>query len=950
MNSPSSNSGGSASLTLPPPPHEFYLVLPDGSCIPATPKVCRIVMKQARGEARKQAKIKRHEKAVELQLALEDRAAARRLLQELAEIERDRIRYAAQLRVRVRPDKPDTRTAPVEKRLTLSPMPSCRSSSNNVPAASSWVIDDRGMRGVIWQQSYLGRKSPNFYRGAARDNWEYDVRDEAVLLDANGEPIILSNMGVDWVEIGAGWQAIEDASVRKNAKIQIRAIAPFDADMSQDEMTFALSHFCETVLAPLGLPYSAVIHKPSDKGDQRNFHPHLAFSLRPLRRIAPYVWEIADEVRGELDGKDGVQMLRHLWAHSMSEAAERARSNRRYTGLGYGARGLDLEGGEHLGEDRSAMVRRGEQVWAHERNRIKNARNAARRVIRDADQKIAALTALRDGLVARAEADRAGAMPARRLVRVDIDRRTRRSTSRTSSRTAVHGPTPRVPANRGEHSHKPRVASRSPDPSLSIESVAAVRARSTTLTASRPAGSIAQLVRSVEPAERTPLVTVHAELSGPRLTASKAPPREKPPLEAAAPAARRPVMKATTAPGRLSVERLASTGEDRAPDPVTQKSRDMLAAFARWRDAQTQEMAIEPSDKSHKAKAQSEPVGGDAPDQCEAATPIVPPATATTYRRRRAIARFTVRSTDRAETLATREWLEDNPRVSFDEAAALQLQQDAHLIAALRKMDAYVADFGSGWLELDPRVAVRLGIEDERLQRAHIQRELTAIRQEQRAVVADLAKEASERPLAFAEAANRFWPNDLDPTLLRRLDHWHARGSEGLSRDLFPIERAVREAHRRDQAARGAVVADRPPVANADAGLTAANQRGEPGYRPAARVEALGYLRIPPFTPRGTPSTSLVLLLRHAAEEPDDIVVGVGEPPLVSIRTPEMVENLLNQWRANDRVMRAVAETIARSKAAGRPDWPAEFARVIRPPDMKRVRPRPQRRDADRSR
>ncbi|MFX6011294.1 hypothetical protein ABTE87_21625, partial [Acinetobacter baumannii] len=81
------------------------------------------------------------------------------------------------------------------------------------------------------QQSYLGRKSADFYRGAARDNWEYDVRDEAVVLGPDGEPIIISNMGDDWVEIGVGWQAMEDASTRKNAKIQIRAIAPFDADM-----------------------------------------------------------------------------------------------------------------------------------------------------------------------------------------------------------------------------------------------------------------------------------------------------------------------------------------------------------------------------------------------------------------------------------------------------------------------------------------------------------------------------------------------------------------------------------------------------------------------------------------------------------------------------------------------------------------------------------------------
>ena len=85
MKSPASISGSSAGLAPPPPLPEFFLVLPDGSCTPATPETCRIIMKQARSEARKQAKIKRHEKAVELQMALEERAAARRREQELAE-------------------------------------------------------------------------------------------------------------------------------------------------------------------------------------------------------------------------------------------------------------------------------------------------------------------------------------------------------------------------------------------------------------------------------------------------------------------------------------------------------------------------------------------------------------------------------------------------------------------------------------------------------------------------------------------------------------------------------------------------------------------------------------------------------------------------------------------------------------------------------------------------
>lgn len=107
-------------------------------------------------------------------------------------------------------------------------------------------------------------------------------------------------------------------------------------------------------------------------------------------------------------------MLRHLWAWSMTEAAEASARRMTYTGLSYAARGLPLEGGEHLGEDRAAMVARGERVWAHEGNRIKAACNAQRLMLRDIDRKMAALTRLRDTLMA--EQDMPGTFVRQKLV------------------------------------------------------------------------------------------------------------------------------------------------------------------------------------------------------------------------------------------------------------------------------------------------------------------------------------------------------------------------------------------------------------------------------------------------------------------------------------------------------------------------------------------------------
>ncbi|MBC6436177.1 hypothetical protein FM036_45375 [Nostoc sp. HG1] len=357
------NSGSLNSVPVPGvEASTFDIVSRDGTCSPASENAIKRAMSQTRSAATTAARQRALEKARELQQKCEDRAAARSVMRELEQCDRDRHKLT-RFKVRKPPRKPVHDASPVRK--SSSGLAPRRAQKFHVPTPSSWVIDARGERGVTWQQQYVGRAGTEFYRGIARDRWEYDVRDEAVVRDELGQPMIISNMGDDWQEIGAGWQAIEDVSTRKNAKIMMRVIMPFDSEASIQEMRASVVHFCETVLEPLGLPYSATIHEPSAsrKADERNFHPHLSFSLRPMTRVAPYTFDISNAVRGELDGRDAVQTFRHLWAHSMTAAAKEAGRDMRYTGLSHAARGTGHEVGEHLGEARSDMVRRGDQLY-----------------------------------------------------------------------------------------------------------------------------------------------------------------------------------------------------------------------------------------------------------------------------------------------------------------------------------------------------------------------------------------------------------------------------------------------------------------------------------------------------------------------------------------------------------------------------------------------------------
>lgn len=999
-------------------------------------------MKHARSEARKQARIKRLEKAVELQMNLEDRAAARRLMQELAEIERDRIRWVGRFTVQVRPEKPASRTSPVKKRLMITPM-TIKSDHDTQRVASSWVIDDRGMRGVIWQQSYLGRKSQRFYRGAARDNWEYDVRDEAMLLDAQGEPIIISNMGDDWVEIGTAWQAMEDASTRKNAKIQIRAIAPFDADMSQREMVAALTHFCETILDPLGLPYSAVIHGSPEGGDERNFHPHLAFSLRPMRRIEPYCWEVADEVRGELDGKDGVQMLRHLWAHSMSDAAEKAQRNMRYTGLGYGARGLDLEPGTHLGEARAAMVARGGHVWAHERNRITSARNAARRAVHDADKKIAALTKIRDAALVSIAAEREGAKRVKRLTAVGSV--IAKAPLRSSERRRV-GPVPAIPAHaKRPAEHRPLVATGAirfvpkQHPSALVSSIVVERANtpakrllSTTRPPQRPASRLISytpagkfatpLTSSAPPAQRPRLSRSGAVCAAPptrmtiamahqqvdRLKAANSAPFAVQVLASSSPrpstSPAKPVLIpsaaiATDASFRANIDELllalgiarakrdkqeaAARRRAREADPdwiapfetdgaPTIALRDLLLTVARaptqlkiaedgrvdarraaepvrdlldnWREDAVHPLVCDVVARGNREGRDRWPAAiadlMEAHDRLRASESIRIPAEPISERSPSVRphdpigAGSALRKTQPAPTPAERatDTSAVPPRTSLSHAAAMQGDEDRARLDKLARIDAYVADYGGGRsLEIEYPARKAIGAEIDWLARSDVQQALAAIRAEQQRIVAATVGEADRRPLDFAKSGVSFWPRDLDPAHLARLDRW--ADDPGFQHDMFAVEQRIEAAHaQRDRDRRARKAARQQSVPPAKPSALIADGFGGLRDTPAPVCTDMGNgVRVAAFDQQtGKPTEQLLMLLKLAGEHPHKIVFAADAKLMAMPSAPALLATLLHGWRHDERIADLVTATVCASRTAGRAVWPAEIAAAVR--------------------
>ena len=881
MNLRSANSGGPATSPPPPAAIELEILLPDGSCIPATRSNARRVFKQARSAMLKARKARRNEIAAELQQNLEDRRAARGLLNELAGYERDRRRMAAVLRAKVRPEVASQQTSSIQKRS----IPFRSSVVIVAKPGSSWVLDDRGMRGVAYHQSYLSRKSSSFYRGAASDRWLYDVRDEAVVRDADDNVIWFSNLGDDIDEIAAAWQAVEDATTRGNGKIQIHIIVPLDADASPGEQAAALRHFCEHVLKPLDLPYSAVMHHAPEGGDQRNVHGHILTNLRPIDRIAPYTWAFADEIRGELDGKNGVQMLRHLWAHSASEAAEQFSRDMRYTGLSYAARGLPLEAGEHLGEARAAMVARGEGVWAHERNRIKSARNAQRMILLDLDRKMAALTAVRDTLVAdRQRATRLAQQPALAPTGSAIAPTLRAAVNRTSNRASA----------------LVRAA---------IDAVSAPSRLDTAVSGSAKTVPF-KLLRSSGPTTQASSV--------PRLVSFKVQPRPSrvpsdarevaPPSSAA-----RPALVPSTATSTSKVAGRTFLTRATARASVGQTMPAVLTSAVVDRDSRPPPAIVETM--------------RELLERIEMRQSTRPRDAATAaWLRRRILANKAAAADANPKSVATRLWFELNPLEPNTPAARQRaVARDRERLKRITAGRGYVTEKPNGILIQAIRTGSMPAPDQEWWEQDHIQRPLADLRRRQQEVMERALTQSRLATDQITATTLLRWTIDVSVEDRDRLRRWAEAPT--FSTDLINLSRRMAkppvggndQATLIEPAAQGAG-ANRIPD-----GFGGWRDMGPPVYIGAEQM-----LRLAPFDAPGKPSTPLLRLLHLASQHPGVIAVATDGRLMVESKAPAMLAPLLHGWRDDPAVAPLVWETVRLSRSAGRPAWPSDIAVAVR--------------------
>ncbi len=236
------------------------------------------------------------------------------------------------------------------------------------------MVDERGHVAVFFRVRYLGFKSKTWRAGLPADHALYILREDALerIGDDAIDSVPMSNMGKDAQEIAAGWRALEavEEGYRANAIVQHRIIWNLPHDLTPTERRALVEDFCQRTFGRLGLPWVAAIHTPDAKGDQRNYHAHICFSLRPCERTGDHEWSIAQEKVNGLTDPDGLKLMRALAAAHMNRACRAAGRPERFTHQTYKERGIDAQRQAHVGAAAMAAHERGEHVHVIARNAV----------------------------------------------------------------------------------------------------------------------------------------------------------------------------------------------------------------------------------------------------------------------------------------------------------------------------------------------------------------------------------------------------------------------------------------------------------------------------------------------------------------------------------------------------------------------------------------------------
>lgn len=309
------------------------------------------------------------ERARALDEELATARAMRRLRREMREWERAGVRRH---RIRVAPPPPRKPVA----RARNSSLTRLTRWTKALPTYRKVIVDRQGQRGIFLDIRYDAARTNR--TGVNRRRLAYQLRRDHAELYL-GEPVSLSNMGANADEILACADALESVNraARSNAKVGLNAIlqCPYELDAAGRG---AYLERVARLFDDMGVAYCMTLHEPDIEGDQRNYHVHIWWTLRAIERVGPYEWDIAEQLRTDLDGPLALRDLRRACADVATQTCRAHGHEVTFTHLSNAERGLTHRPVKKLGARKVRRARRGEIVADVEANRAIIADNEQR--------------------------------------------------------------------------------------------------------------------------------------------------------------------------------------------------------------------------------------------------------------------------------------------------------------------------------------------------------------------------------------------------------------------------------------------------------------------------------------------------------------------------------------------------------------------------------------------
>lgn len=191
--------------------------------------------------------------------------------------------------------------------------------------------------------------------GEAERAARYIVREDGIEAGKHGW---WSNIATNRAELTAFFRTLEavERHDRKNANVYCTEVIALSAELTSRQRRLAVKRISR-FFQKRGLAYVAAVHVPDAAGDQRNFHCHIIYSLRPAQRHDVYDWSFALSKENDINTPAGIRSRRQEVVRAINKTLSAAGKVKRYTALSNKARKM-AAGQPKLGRESTWITRR----------------------------------------------------------------------------------------------------------------------------------------------------------------------------------------------------------------------------------------------------------------------------------------------------------------------------------------------------------------------------------------------------------------------------------------------------------------------------------------------------------------------------------------------------------------------------------------------------------------